>query len=193
MTQPTFAPLADALTASLHRPLTDPVRLLSILKRVEDATGNCLGLQVPPGRDVIGGSVETFSGREDWSLYPCMSNANGACLRFPKSNAPPNYPVPTRPRPTEMIPNATAWPLELDACARWGHGCLLELHSAAIITFGSVDWMNTFFNFALCIRLGATGSSTEKLYHLLSRLSMRFAKKLCAPVRRRRSSTHTLP
>ena len=97
MTQPTFAPLADALTA-FYTGHSHPTRLLSILKRVEDATGSCLGQQVPPGRDVIGGSVETFSGRDDWSLYlPCQ-------MQMARVYASPN----------QMLPQTTPYPLGPD-------------------------------------------------------------------------------
>lgn len=57
MTQPTFAPLYRRAHSLLTRPLT--ARLLSVWNCVEDATTsrNCLGLRVPPERDVIDGSV----------------------------------------------------------------------------------------------------------------------------------------
>lgn len=52
--------------------------------------------QVPPRWDVshrvIGGSAETLPHRLESLLYPCMSNANGACLRSPKSTCSPKLP-----------------------------------------------------------------------------------------------------
>jgi hypothetical protein len=137
--------------------------------------------------------VETFTSRDNWSLYLhlypcmsncCMSNANGACLRSPKSNVPPNYPVPTRPRPTEteMIPSATAWPT---ICSRsWGHGCLLEL-AWAFHRRDNYLWecrLDEYLsNFALCTRLGATGSTRRNLiisYPVLACISPRVVRPI---------------
>lgn len=79
-----FATLADVQTGLY----TDPARLLGALEVI---AGSCLAQLVPPGRHrwVCG---DLPSGCDDWSLYPCLSNAN---------SAPPNYPVPTWSRPTQ--------------------------------------------------------------------------------------------
>jgi hypothetical protein len=95
------------------------------------------------------------------------------------SNASPIYPVPTRPRPTEMIPSATASPSGLDARS-WGHGCLLEL-AWAFTT--SAIWEcrldEYLFQLRLVHTIGRNGERTEELYHLLS---CAFRQELCAPV-----------
>jgi hypothetical protein len=95
--------------------------------------------------------------------------------------APPNYPVPTRPRLTEMIPSATAWPSGLLCSCSWGHGCLLELawaFTTAAIWECRLD--EYLFQLRLVHTIGRNGERTEELYRLLSCLSMRFAKS-CAP------------
>jgi hypothetical protein len=111
-----------------------------------------------------------------------MSNASGACLRSPKSKC---YPVPTRPRPTEMILSATAWPSGLRGSRSWGHGCLLELAWAFTTTRDNCFWEcrldEYLFQLRLVLTIGRNGEErTEELYHLPSCVSMHFAKS-CAP------------
>lgn len=88
MTQPSFAALADALTAFTHRPLTDPARLsgnklktlLEIILAADSAGTPLVGLWRPCRRDY-------------WSLYYRASQMQTA-----RVYAPPNLYAPQLPR-----------------------------------------------------------------------------------------------
>jgi hypothetical protein len=137
-TQPTFAPLYRRSHSLLTRPLT--ARLLSVPKCVEDATGNCLGLRVPPERDVIGRSVTVETCGE--TLLAVVTTATAftlAChvkcrwrvLTHPQIQMPP-YPVLPLPR-THLAPThgddtqRHRLALRTRYSRSWGHGCQLEL------------------------------------------------------------------
>ena len=145
MTQPSFTPLADAFTAFSHRLLTDPARLSG--NKLKNATGNYLGCR--SRRDAIGWVCGDFAscGRDYWSLSTRASQ-----MQMARVYAPPNpYATPYPLGPTHGDDTQRHCLVLRTRCSRSrGHGCLLELAwaftTAVIITFGSVDWMNTFSN-----------------------------------------------
>jgi hypothetical protein len=79
-------------------------------------------------------------------------------------------------------------------CSRsLGHGCLLEL--AWAFTTAAINCLERrldeyLFQFRLVLTIGRNGERTEKLYHLLSRLSMRFAKSWRARLTVKKLNSH---
>jgi hypothetical protein len=131
-------------------------------------------------RDVISRYVETVVTTESLPLHVNMARVYAPPNQIQTtSKLPRTHWAPTHGDDTQRHRLAL-----MTRCSRsWGHGCLLELAwaftTAAIIAFGSVDWMNTFSNFALCTRLGATGCAQRNFitsYPVLACVSPRVVR-----------------